>query len=66
MYSCNSYQDIKTPDDIEEERSIEGIYQELLENAIDDSDGRPINSYVKMNLRKRAREIYNSRQEEEE
>ena len=66
MYSCNSYQDIKTPDDLEEGRSIEGIYQELLDNAIDDSDGRPISSYVKMNLRKRAIEIYNSRQEEEE
>ena len=66
MRSCNSYQDIKTPDAIEEERSIEGIYQELLENAIDNADGRPISAYAKMNLRKRAIEIYNSRQEEEE
>lgn len=66
MVGLESYQSIRTPDELEEERSIEGIYQGLLDEAVDDSDGRPINSYARMNLMKRAREIYNSRQEEEE
>lgn len=66
MNSVNNYQEIKTPDELEEQRSIEGIYQELLENAIEDSDGRPINAYVRMNLMQRARKIYSERVKEEE
>lgn len=58
MRSCNTYQDIKTPEDELEEMRIEAIYQDLIDNAIEESDGRPISPYTKMYLRKRAKEIF--------
>ena len=61
MRSCNSYQDIKTPEDEEEELSIEAIYEDLLDNCLEESDGRPIKPYTKARLRTRAKEIYYKR-----
>lgn len=58
MRSCNSYQDIKTPEDEEEEMIIEDIYQDLLDNALEEADGRPISPDTKRCLRKRAKEIF--------
>ena len=65
MRSAENYQSIKTPDDEEEDLNIEGIYQELLENATD-YDGGKVNFYTRHTLKKRAREIYKKRQFEEE
>lgn len=65
MRSAENYQSIKTPDDEEEDLSIEGIYQELLENATD-YDGGKVNFYTRQTLMKRARGIYKKRQFEEE
>ena len=65
MRSAENYQSIKTPDDEEEDLSIEGIYQELLENATDYEGGK-VSFYTRHTLMKRAREIYRKRQEEED
>lgn len=63
MRSCNSYQDIKTPEEEYEERSYESIYQSLL-NEFDPEEGN-FNAY-KSWCRKRARELASERCEEEE
>lgn len=61
MRSCNNYQEIKTPDDLEEERCYESIYQGLLrEYDPDEGDFRAYQSWC----RKRAREMMTSREEE--
>jgi hypothetical protein len=58
MRSCNTYQDIKTPEDELKEMRIEAIYQDLIDNALEESDGRPIGPLTKMYLRKRAKAIF--------
>lgn len=57
MRSCNTYQDIKTPEDEEEELSINAIYEDLVDNALSEPNGR-LSPYTKARLMKRAREIY--------
>lgn len=64
MRSAENYQSIRTPDDEEEDMCIDGIYQELLENATD-YDGGKVSFYTRQTLMKRARAIYRKRQEEE-
>ena len=62
MRSCNTYQDIKTHEDEEEELSVNAIYEDLVDNALSEPCGR-LNPYTKARLMKRAREIYRKRQE---
>jgi hypothetical protein len=63
MYSVNSYQDIKDPDELEEERRYESILQGLLEEY--DPDEGDYKSYQNW-CRKRAREIASKSTEEED
>ena len=61
MRSCNSYQDIKTPDELEEERCTESIYEDLLsEFDPDEGDFKAYQSWC----RKHARELASKREEE--
>ena len=62
MLSCNSYQDIKTPEELEEERCAESIYECLLSEF--DPDEGDFKSYQSW-CRKRARELASKRLEEE-
>lgn len=57
MRSCNTYQDIKTPEDEEEELSINAIYEDLVDNALSEPNGR-LSPYTKARLMKMAKEIY--------
>lgn len=63
MYSVNSYQDIKSPDELEEESRYESILQGLLEEY--DPDEGDYKSYQNW-CRKRARELASKSMEEEE
>lgn len=54
MYSVNSYQDIKSPDELEEESRYESILQGLLEEY--DPDECDYKAYQNW-CRKRAREL---------
>lgn len=61
MRSCNSYQDIKTPDEIEEENRYESILSSLLaEYDPDEGDYKAYQNWC----RKRARELAKEREEE--
>ena len=62
MICCNSYQDIKSPDELEEERCSESIYESLLSEF--DPDEGDFKSYQSW-CRKRARELARERLEEE-
>jgi hypothetical protein len=63
MRSCNSYQDIKTPEELEEERCSESIYESLLsEFDPEEGDFKAYQSWC----RKRARELAAERMSEEE
>ena len=63
MLSCNSYQDLKSPDELEEERCSESIYESLLnEFDPDEGDFKAYQSWC----RKRAVELARERLEEEE
>ena len=62
MYSVNSYQDIKSPDELEEESRYESILQSLIEEYDpDEGDFRAYQNWC----RKRARELASKRTEEE-
>lgn len=63
MRSCNSYQDIKSPDELEEERCAESIYKSLL-NEFDPDEG-DFKSYQSW-CRRRAGELARERLEEAE
>ena len=63
MRSCNSYQDIKSPDELEEERCYESIYQSLLSEF--DPEECNFIAYRSW-CRKRARELASERCREEE
>lgn len=67
MRSVNSYQDIKTPEDLEEENTYESILQSLLEEY--DPECGSYSAYVS-NCRRQARNIMNrereKRQQEED
>ena len=63
MTSVNSYQDIKSPDELEEERCYESILQGLLdEYDPEEGDFRAYKNWC----RKRARELVSERMSEEE
>ena len=62
MISCKSYQDIKSPDELEEERRYESIYENLL-NEFDPDEG-DYKSYQSW-CRKRARELAEEMEDEE-
>ena len=63
MRSCNSYQDIKSPDELEEDRHTESIYECLLSDFDpDEGDFKAYQSWC----RKRARELARERLKEEE
>jgi hypothetical protein len=63
MCSCNSYQDIKTPEELEEERCAESIYEDLLsEFDPDEGDFKAYESWC----RRRAWELARERLEEVE
>jgi hypothetical protein len=62
MRSCNSYQDIKTPEQLEEDRCTESIYESLLSEF--DPEECDFKSYQSW-CRKRARELARERLEEE-
>ncbi len=62
MTSVNSYQDIKGPDELEEERCYESILQSLIEEYDpDEGDFKAYQSWC----RKRARELTSKSMEEE-
>jgi len=63
MICCKSYQDIKSPDELEEERRYESIYESLL-NEFDPEEG-DFKSYQSW-CRKRARELAEESMSEEE
>lgn len=61
MRSCNSYQDIKSPDELEEESRYENILSSLLaEYDPDEGDYKAYQNWC----RKRARELAKEREEE--
>jgi len=61
MRSCNSYQDIKSPDELEEESRYESILASLLsEYDPDEGDYKAYQNWC----RKRARELAKEREEE--
>lgn len=63
MYSVRSYQDIKGPDELEEERCYESILQGLIEEYDpDEGDFKAYQSWC----RKRARELASESMSEEE
>lgn len=63
MNSVRSYQDIKDPDELEEERCYESILQSLIEEYDpDEGDFRAYQSWC----RKRARELASESMSEEE
>jgi len=61
MRSCNSYQDIKSPDELEEESRYESILSSLLEEY--DADEGDFRAYKNWCI-KRARELAKEREEE--
>lgn len=61
MRCVNSYQDIKSPDELEEERCYESILESLLEEY--DPDEGDFKAYQNW-CRKRARELAREREEE--
>ena len=63
MICAKSYQDIKSPDELEEERRYESIYKSLL-NEFDPEEG-DYRSYQNW-CRKRARELAEESMSEEE
>lgn len=65
MRSCSTYQDIVTPEDEEEELSVQAIYEDLVDNALSEPCGR-ISPYTKARLMERAKKIYAERREEQE
>lgn len=63
MRSCNSYQEIKSPDELEEENRYESILSSLLaEYDPDEGDYKAYQSWC----RKRARELAKEREEEDD
>ena len=61
MRCVNSYQDIKSPDELEEERCYESILESLLEEY--DPDEGDFKAYQNW-CRKRARKLAREREEE--
>lgn len=57
MRSCNSYQDIKTPEDYEEEERVEGVFEDLCDYYADEIAEHGMNWMQKASLMDRARKI---------
>lgn len=67
MHSVNTYQDIETPEEIEEKQNFENIYNDLLSEY--DPEEMGVYSNYKNWCRKKARQIFNDKkaaQEEED
>ncbi len=63
MRCCNSYQEIKSPDELEEESRYESILSSLLaEYDYEEGDYKAYQSWC----RKRARELAKEREEEDD
>lgn len=66
MRSCNSYQDIKTPEDMEYEERVDSIFNELCDEFADQIEEHGMNWMQKASLMERARQIARKRVREEE
>lgn len=66
MRSCNSYQDIKTPEDMEYEERVDSIFNELCDEFSDQIEEHGMNWMQKASLMERARQIARKRVREEE
>jgi hypothetical protein len=67
MCSCNSYQDIKTPEELEEDRHTEIIYECLLSDFDpDEGDFKAYQSWCRKRARELARERLKEESEEED
>lgn len=66
MRSCNSYQDIKTPEDMEYEERVNSIFNELCDEFSDQIEEHGMNWMQKASLMERARQIARKRVREEE
>lgn len=58
MQCCNSYQEIKTPEDLEEEVIFESIYEELLDEWDPDEAGNCSFNTFANNCRSQARRMF--------
>lgn len=61
MRSCDSYQDIKTPEDEEYENEVEAMFENLCEYYADEISEHGMNFQQKASLMARARQIVNTR-----
>ena len=61
MRSCDSYQDIKTPEDEEYENEVEATFENLCEYYADEIEEHGMNLQQKASLKARARQIVNTR-----
>lgn len=61
MRSCNSYQDIKTPEDMEYEERVNSIFNELCDEFSDQIEEHGMNWMQKASLMERARDRENSK-----
>ena len=57
MRSCNSYQDIKTPEEIDEEARIDAIFADLCDMYADEIAEKGMNASQRASLMQRAREL---------
>ena len=60
MRSCDSYQDIKTPEDEEYENEVEAMFENLCEYYADEIEEHGMNWQQKASLMARARQIVNT------
>ena len=65
MRSCNSYQDIKTPEDYEYDEMVETCFKELCEEYADEIAEQGMSSANKAGLMARARKMAKDRMKEE-
>lgn len=66
MRSCNSYQDIKTPEDMEFEARVDAIFADLCDEYADEIAEKGMDCYQKTALMNRARWIARDRMRKEE
>ena len=65
MRSCNSYQEIKEPEDYEYEECVNACFEELCDMYADEIEEKGMNSYQRANLMTRARKMAKDRMREE-
>lgn len=61
MRSCESYQDIKTPEDDQYENEVEAMFENLCDYYADEIEEHGMNLQQKASLMARARQIVNAR-----